>query len=99
MASDSGPCCGHDHVGGDELWMTRDELREMIRDELRELTSAGGQLAAAGKPAAPGAAPAAAPVKAPAAPTTAPASQAPQPIAKRMGWLDRPVGRRSRSPR
>ena len=34
MASDE-PCCGHDHVGGDELWLTTDELVDLVADTLR----------------------------------------------------------------
>lgn len=29
---DNGKCCGHDHVGGDELWLTLDELADLIAD-------------------------------------------------------------------
>ena len=31
MASTGEPCCGHDHVGGDELWLTVGELRDLVR--------------------------------------------------------------------
>ena len=30
--ADNGPCCGHDHVGGDELWMTTEEIAETVFD-------------------------------------------------------------------
>ena len=31
MASAGEPCCGHDHVGGDELWMSVDDMIDLIR--------------------------------------------------------------------
>lgn len=29
---DNGKCCGHDHVGDGELWLTVDELADLIAD-------------------------------------------------------------------
>lgn len=45
MASTDGPCCGHDHVGGDELWMSVDDMIDLIRattwETVREILSSG----------------------------------------------------------
>jgi hypothetical protein len=30
--ADNGPCCGHDHVGGDEQWMTVGEIADTVFD-------------------------------------------------------------------
>jgi len=37
MASTQEPCCGHDHVGGEELWLTVDELVDLVADTVRAL--------------------------------------------------------------
>jgi hypothetical protein len=30
--ADNGPCCGHDHVGGDEQWLTVGEIADVVFD-------------------------------------------------------------------
>jgi hypothetical protein len=30
--ADNGACCGHDHVGGDELWLTVEEIADTVFD-------------------------------------------------------------------
>ena len=37
MASVNEPCCGHDHVGGDELWLSVDEIIDLIRFTVQEM--------------------------------------------------------------
>lgn len=42
MASDNGQCCGHDHVGPDELWVTADELVDLIDASVDAVASLPG---------------------------------------------------------
>ena len=44
MASVNEPCCGHDHVGGGELWLTIDEIRDAVRGMVFEMVGADGRL-------------------------------------------------------
>jgi hypothetical protein len=44
MADENGPCCGHDHVGGDELWMTGDEIRDLVRGFVLDMVGDDGRL-------------------------------------------------------
>jgi hypothetical protein len=36
----NGSCCGHDHVGGDELWMTTEEIADTVFDAVEAAMTA-----------------------------------------------------------
>jgi hypothetical protein len=47
-----GKCCGHDHVGGDELWLTVDELADLIADGVAAVLALPGDASQAERRAA-----------------------------------------------